>query len=207
MKFSRIIYGAAVPLTMTGVVITALPAGASAAAAPHQVKTVHLVEKSGVRPGFETKAAQVSQFRILVKVGQFNRWAGSEDFKVLMARDGTFKLEWAPNGHGTGRYLAVYEREQRGRDVHTAFFVPDARLVSIQFATAFRTGPAGPLGYSQLSTVHHHGFMGRQIEVLYLTAESSGKLDLQASKFVPFIGISASQLWRLDTQIQMPFHW
>ncbi len=200
MKFSRIVYSAAVPLTVAGVAITTLPAGAGAAVHPRPVQTVHLLEKSGT-PGYETKAAQVSWFRILVRVGQFNRWAGSEDFKVLRAADGTYKLEYAPNGHGTGRYLAVYEREQRGRDVHTAFFVPDARLVPIQFATAFRTGPAGPLGYSQLSTVHRHGW---QVEVLYLTAEPSGKLDLQTSKFVPFIGIPASQLWRLDSQTQFP---
>lgn len=203
MKFSRIVYSAALPLTVAGMVVTTLPTGASAAVHPRPVQTVHLVEKSG-HPGHETKAAQVSSFRILVRIGQFNRWAGSEDFKVLKAPDGTYKLEYAPNGHGTGRYLAVYEREQRGRDVRTAFFVPDARLVSIQFATSFRTGPAGPLGYSQLSTVHRHGFMGRQIEVLYLTAEPSGKLDLQTSKFVPFIGIPASQLWRLDSQLQFP---
>jgi hypothetical protein len=102
---------------------------------------------------------------------------------------------------GHGHVLVEIEREQHGRDVRTAFFVPDARLVPIQFATAFRTGPAGPLGYSQLSTVHHHG---RHVEILYLTAGRSGKLDLQASKFVPYIGIPASQLWRLDTQIQFP---
>jgi hypothetical protein len=70
-----------------------------------------------------------------------------------------------------------------------------------QFATSFRTGPAGPLGYSQLSTIHRHG---RHIQVLYLTAERTGKLDLQTSKLVPFSGIPASQLWRLDTQIQFP---
>lgn len=200
MKFSRIVYSAALPLTVAGVVTTTVPAGASTSAHPRPVQTVHLVEKSGT-PGHETKAAQVGPFRILVRVGQFNRWAGSEDFKVLKAADGTYKLEYAPYGHGTGRYLAVYEREQSGRDVRTAFFVPDARLVPIQFATSFRTGPAGPLGYSQLSTVHRHGW---RVEVLYLTAEPSGKLDLQASKFVPFIGIPASQLWRLDSQIQFP---
>ena len=102
--------------------------------------------------------------------------------------------------HGLRSGLAVYEREQHGRDART-FFVPDARLVPIQFATAFRTGPAGPLGYSQLSAIHRHG---RHVEVLYLTAERSGKLDLQTSKLVPFIGIPASQLWRLDSQIQLP---
>lgn len=204
MKFSRkIVYGAAVPLTLAGTMLSTMGAASAAAHPVQPVKTVHLVEKSGLRPGFETKAAQVSSFRILVKVGAFSRWAGSEDFKVLTARDGTYKLEYAPYGHGTGRYLAVYEREQQGRDARTAAFVPDARLVPIQFATAFRTGPAGPLGYSQLSTVHRHGW---QVEVLYLTAEPFGKLDLQASKFVPFIGISASQLWRLDSQIQFPWH-
>lgn len=199
MKFSRIIYSAAVPLTLAGVVATTLPTGASAAVRPHPVKTVHLVEKSGLSFGHETKAAQVSSFRILVKIGAFNRAVGSEDFKVLKAPDGTYKLEFAPSGHSTGRYLAVYEREQHSR---SAFFTPDARLVPIQFATSFRTGPAGPLGYSQLSTVHRHG---RQIEVLYLTAERTGKLDLQTSKLVPFSGIPASQLWRLDTQIQFPW--
>lgn len=198
MKFSRIIYSAAVPLTLAGVVATTLPTGANAAVRPHPVKTVHLVEKSGLSFGHETKAAQVSSFRILVKIGAFNRAVGSEDFKVLKAPDGTYKLEFAPSGHSTGRYLAVYEREQHSR---SAFFTPDARLVPIQFATSFRTGPAGPLGYSQLSTVHRHGW---QIEVLYLTAERTGKLDLQTSKLVPFSGIPASQLWRLDTQIQFP---
>lgn len=201
MKFSRIIYSAAVPLTLAGVVATTVPTEATAAVRPHPVKTVHLVEKSGLSFGHETKAAQVSSFRILVKIGAFNRAVGSEDFKVLKAPDGTYKLEFAPSGHSTGRYLAVYEREQHGRDARSAFFTPDARLVSIQFATSFRTGPAGPLGYSQLSTIHRHG---RQIEVLYLTAERTGKLDLQTSKLVPFSGIPASQLWRLDTQIQFP---
>lgn len=201
MKFRSITYAAAAPLTLAGLVVTTVPAPAGAGVRPPPVKTVHLVEKSGPRPGLETKAAQVSAFRMLVKVGSFKRWIGSEDFKILMARDGTYKLEYAPNGHGTGRYLAVYEREQHGRDVRTAFYVPDARLVWIQLATSFRTGPAGPLGYSQLSTVHHHG---KQVEVLYLTAEPNGKLDLQTSKFVPYIGIPASQLWRLDIQIQMP---
>ncbi len=201
MKFSRIVYSAALPLAVAGVVTTTT--GARAAVHPRPVQTVHLVEKSGT-PGHETKAAQVSSFRILVKVGQFNRWAGSEDFKVLKAADGTYKLEYAPNGQGTGRYLAVYEREQRGRDVRTAFFVPDARLVPIWQATSFRTGPAGPQGYSQLSTIHREGYWGQRIEVLYLTAEPSGKLDLQTSKFVPFIGISSSQLWRLDSQVQFP---
>lgn len=199
MKFSRIIYSAAVPLTLAGVVATTLPMGATAAVRPHPVKTVHLVEKSGLSFGHETKAAQVSSFRILVKIGAFNRAVGSEDFKVLKAPDGTYKLEFAPSGHSTGRYLAVYEREQHSR---SAFFTPDARLVPIQFATSFRTGPAGPLGYSQLSTIHRHGW---QIEVLYLTAERTGKLDLQTSKLVPFSGIPASQLWRLDTQIQFPW--
>jgi len=201
VKFSRIIYSAAVPLTLAGMVATTTSTGASAAVRPRPVTTVHLVEKSGLRPGLETKAAQVSPFRFLVKVGAYNRGVGTEDFKVLTAMDGTYKLEYAPNGHSTGRYLAVYEREQHGRDARAAFFVPDARLVPIQFATAFRTGPAGPLGYSQLSTVHRHG---RQAEILYLTAEPSGKLDLQTSKLVPFIGIPASQLWRLDSQIQFP---
>lgn len=195
-------YLGAVPLTLAGMVATALPTGASAAVTPKPVKTVHLVEKSGPRFGFETKAAQVSSFRILVKIGAFNRAVGSEDFKVLKAFDGTYKLEFAPSGHSTGRYLAVYEREQHGRDARSAFFTPDARLVPIQFATSFRTGPAGPLGYSQLSTIHRHGW---QIEVLYLTAERTGKLDLQTSKLVPFSGIPASQLWRLDTQIQFPW--
>ena len=199
MKFSRIIYSAAVPLTLAGVVATTLPAGATVAVRPHPVKTVHLVEKSGPRFGFETKAAQVSSFRILVKIGAFNRAVGSEDFKVLKAPDGTYKLEFAPSGHSTGRYLAVFEREQHSR---SAFFTPDARLVPIQFATSFRTRPAGPLGYSQLSTIHRHGW---QIEVLYLTAERTGKLDLQTSKLMPFSGIPASQLWRLDTQIQFPW--
>lgn len=199
MKFSRIIYSAAVPLTLAGVVATTLPTEATAAVRPHPVKTVHLVEKSGLSFGHETKAAQVSSFRILVKIGAFNRAVGSEDFKVLKAPDGTYKLEFAPSGHSTGRYLAVYEREQHSR---SAFFTPDARLVPIQFATSFRTGPAGPLGYSQLSTIHRHGW---QIEVLYLTAERTGKLDLQTSKLVPFSGIPASQLWRLDTQIQFPW--
>lgn len=201
MKFSRIIYSAAVPLTLAGVVATTLPTAASAAVRPQPVKTVHLVERSGLRFGFETKAAQVSSFRILVRIGAYNRAVGSEDFKVLTAADGTYKLEFAPAGHGTGRYLAVYEREQHGRDARGAFFTPDARLVPIRFATSFRTGPAGPLGYSQLSTIHRHG---RHIQVLYLTAERTGKLDLQASKFVPFMGIPAAQLWRLDTQIQFP---
>ncbi len=203
MKFSRIVYTAAVPLAVAGVAITTLPAGAGASVHPRSVQTVHLVEKSGM-PRHETKAAQVSSFRLLVRIGQFNRWAGSEDFKVLKAADGTYKLEYAPNGQGTGRYLAVYEREQRGRDVRTAFFVPDARLVPIWQATSFRTGPAGPQGYSQLSTIHREGYWGQRIEVLYLTAEPSGKLDLQTSKFVPFIGISSSQLWRLDSQVQFP---
>ena len=198
MKFSRIMYSAAVPLTLAGVVATTVPVAASAAVRPQPVKTVHLVEKSGFHFGHETKAAQVSSFRILVKIGAFNRAIGSEDFKVLAAPDGTYKLEYAPLGHSTGRYLAVYEREHHGR---SAFFTPDARLVPIQFATSFRTGPAGPLGYSQLSTIHRHG---RHIQVLYLTAERTGKLDLQTSKLVPFSGIPASQLWRLDTQIQFP---
>lgn len=202
MKLSRIIYGAAVPLTLAGTVVTTLPTGAIASVRPPQpVRTVHLVEKSGLHFGHETKAAQVSSWRILVRIGAFNRALGSEDFKVLRAHDGTYKLEYAPYGHSTGRYLAVYEREQHGRDARSAFFVPEARLVSILAATSFRTGPAGPMGYSQLSTVHRHG---RQIEVLYLTAERTGKLDLQTSKFMPFSGIPASQLWRLDSQIQFP---
>ncbi len=201
MKFSRIMYGAAVPLALAGVVGASSTAVAGATVRPQPVKTVHLVEKSGWGFGFETKAAQVSSFRILVKIGAFNRALGSEDFKVLKAFDGTYKLEYAPSGHSTGRYLAVYEREQQGRDARSAFFVPDARLVPIWSATSFRTGPAGPLGYSQLSTIHRHG---RSIEVLYLTAERTGKLDLQTSKFMPFLGIPASQLWRLDTQIQFP---
>jgi hypothetical protein len=200
VKFSRVIYGAAVPLTLAGVVATTVPMAASAAVRPQPVKTVHLVEKSGLRFGFETKAAQVSSFRILVKVGAYNRAVGSEDFKVLASPDGTYKLEYAPLGHSTARYLAVYEREQ-GHHARSAFFTPDARLVPIQFATSFRTGPAGPLGYSQLSAIHRHG---RHIQVLYLTAERTGKLDLQTSKLIPFSGIPASQLWRLDTQIQAP---
>ncbi len=198
MKFSRIMYGAAVPLALAGVVGASSTAVAGATVRPQPVKTVHLVEKSGLRFGHETKAAQVSSWRILVRIGAFNRAVGSEDFKVLKALDGTYKLEFAPSGHSTGRYLAVYEREQHGWG---AFFVPEARLVPIQFATSFRTGPAGPLGYSQLSTIHRHG---RHIEVLYLTAERTGKLDLQTSKFMPFSGIPAAQLWRLDNPIQFP---
>jgi hypothetical protein len=52
-----------------------------------------------------------------------------------------------------------------------------------------------------LPTIHRHG---RQVEVLYLTAERSATLDRQTSKFVPCIGIPASERGRLDTQSQLP---
>jgi hypothetical protein len=205
MRFSRtMIYSAAIPAALAGTLLGTMGAASAAVAAPKPNVTVHLVEKSGLKFGFETKAAQVGPFKILVKVGQFNRMLGSEDFRVVKALDGSYKLEWAPNGHGSGRYLMVYEREQQGRDARTAFYVPDARLTAARFATVFRTGPAGPLGYSQLMVTHHEGYRGQKIERLVLNAEASGKLDLRPSQLIPGIGYPASQLWRLDTQIQLP---
>lgn len=206
MRFSRaMIYGAVIPATLAGTLLGTMGAAAATVRPPQPNVTVHLVEKSGWF-GHETRAAQVGAFRILVKVGQFSKWVGSEDFRQVKQLDGSYKLEWAPYGVGSGRYLQVFEREQQGRDARTAFFVPDARLTSARFATVFRTGPAGPLGYSQLQVTHREGWWGMRIERLVLTAETNGKLDLQSSKLIPGIGYPASQLWRLDSQIQPPVH-
>jgi hypothetical protein len=203
MRLRNIMYAAAVPLTLASTVLTTTGQASAAVAPPAPNITVHLVEKSGL-PHFETKAAQVGAFRILVRVGAYNRMIGSEDFRQVKALDGTYKLEWAPKGAHTGRYLAVYEREQLGRHVTPLWRVPDARLVAARFGTVFRTGIPGPLGYSQLMVTHREGFRGQRIELLVLNAELGGKLDLRPSQLVPGIGYPAAQLWRLDPQFQAP---
>lgn len=150
----KLAYSAATLLTAGAVVIPTVAASASVTPQPPKPKAevVTVIEQ-----GRQAKALEAFGFRVLV--GQQTRWIKASDFIVHQAKDGSFKLEYAPNGKATGMYLMAGPRG--------SILVRGDKL-----ATSLREGQADRQGYAELFTIQVQGY---RITVLYLN-DSHGQL-------------------------------
>lgn len=143
----RLAYSAATLLTAGAVVLPAVSASASVRTQPPKPKAevVTVIEQ-----GRQAKAMEVFGFRVLV--GYQTRWIKASDFIIHRAKDGSFKLEYAPSGKGTGLYLMASPRG--------SILVRGDRL-----ATSLRQGRADRQGFAELFTVQ---VQGHRLAVLFL---------------------------------------
>jgi hypothetical protein len=143
----------------------AIPA-ASASAAPQPPKPPKAVVVTVIEQGRQAKALEASGFRVLV--GQQTRWIKASDFIVHAAKDGSFKLEYAPGGKATGLYLMAGPRG--------SILVRGDKM-----ATSLREGQPSRQGYAELFTVQ---VQRHRITVLYLN-DSHGQLVEAAAAHGP----------------------
>jgi hypothetical protein len=143
----KLAYSAATLLTAGAVVVPTVAASASMTPQPPKPKAevVTVIEK-----GRPAKALEAFGFRVLV--GQQTWWIKASDFIVHQAKDGSFTLEYAPNGNATGMYLMTGPRG--------SILVRNQTL-----ATSLREGRPDLQGYAELFTVQAQG---HRITVLYL---------------------------------------
>jgi hypothetical protein len=144
----KLAYSAAALLTAGAVVVPTVAASASVTPQPPKPnpEVVSVIEQ-----GWQAKALETSGFRVLV--GQQTRWIKASDFIVHSAKDGSFKLEYAPKGVASGMYLMAGPRG--------SVLVRGDKL-----ATALREGRPDRQGYAELFTTQ---VQGHRITVLYLS--------------------------------------
>ena len=142
----KLAYSAATLLTAGAVVIPTVAASASVTPPPRpKAEVVTVIEQ-----GRQAKALEAFGFRVLV--GHQTRWFKASDFIVHRAKDGSFKLEFAPQGKASGMYLMAGPRG--------SILVRGDKM-----ATSLREGHANARGYVELFTVQ---VRGHQIQVLFL---------------------------------------
>jgi hypothetical protein len=156
----KLAYSAATLLTAGAVVIPTVAASASVTPQPPKprAEVVTVIEQ-----GRQARALEAFGFRVLV--GQQTRWIKASDFIVHSAKDGSFKLEYAPNGKATGMYLMAGPRG--------SILVRGDKL-----ATSLREGQADRQGYAELFTLQ---VQGHRITVLYLNDSHGQLVEAQAA--------------------------